>query len=334
LNQLLERLPSDQRKKIRQVKQPDWIDPMLATLTDNRFSDQNWIFERKLDGERCLTFQSDRKLRLMSRNQEVINNQYPELVRAFHQLNMDEFIVDGEIVAFRGNLTSFSELQDRMHVSDPSETLQKKVKIYYYLFDLLYLDGSDLTQVSQRERKSLLKAFIHYKDPIRYVNHHNCEGEAFFKEACNKGWEGIIAKRADGIYVHSRSKDWLKFKCVLRQELVIGGYTDPHGSRQGFGALLLGYYDDQQLIYAGKVGTGFDDETLHTLKSKLKSLQQDQPAFEQGDVPNQEVHWVKPDLVAQIGFEEWTSDGKLRQPRYLGLRQDKKPSEVVREQPI
>ncbi len=145
MNTLLERLPPDQKEKIRQVKQPDWVDPMLATLTDKRFSDQNWIFERKLDGERCLTFQSNRKPRLMSRNKEELNKQYPELVQAMHQLDVSEFIVDGEIVAFQGNLTSFSELQNRMHVSGPSEALQKKVRVYYYLFDLLYLDGCDLT---------------------------------------------------------------------------------------------------------------------------------------------------------------------------------------------
>jgi ATP-dependent DNA ligase len=194
------------------------------------------------------------------------------------------------------------------------------------------VDGYDVTQVGLRDRKSLLKRAFSFEDPLRWVPHRNTDGKAFFEEACQKGWEGIIAKQADSPYVHSRSKKWLKFKCVNRQEFVIGGYTDPQGERIGFGALLLGYYEGDDLIYAGKVGTGFDDQALRRLSDRLSSLQRDTPPFSEHDGPSGEAHWVKPKLVAQVGFEEWTEHGKLRQPRFQGLREDKEPEDVVKEE--
>ena len=167
---------------------------------------------------------------------------------------------------------------------------------------------------------------------VRFTSHRNEEGEAYHREACEKGWEGVIAKDARAPYVHSRSKKWLKLKCGHRQELVVGGFTEPEGERTGFGALLLGYYDGDDLLYAGKVGTGFDDDTLESLRERLDSLERDTPPYAEGeDLPRKGVHWVTPKLVAEIGFTEWTEDHRLRHPRFLGLRRDKEAEEVVRE---
>lgn len=333
MNDILKQLPESARQKAKRVEMPSWMAPMLATLTETRFSDENWIFERKLDGERCVAYKEGDSVNLKSRNQEVINAQYPELVYVLKQQDEQRFIVDGEIVAFEGNVTSFSKLQNRMHIEDPEEIRQSEMDVYYYLFDILYFDQYDVTEINQRDRKSLLKQVVFYDDPLRYMNHRNSDGEQYFHEACQKGWEGIIAKNATSPYVHSRSKKWLKFKCINQQEFVIGGFTDPHGERIGFGALLLGYYRQDELLYAGKVGTGFDDETLQRLKDKLDSLERKTAPFAEDDLLTKEVHWVTPELVAEIGFEEWTQDHKLRQPRFLGLRRDKDAGEVVREEP-
>jgi len=328
----LQQLPQDVRGKVNKTSQPDWTEPMLATLTDRRFSDENWIFERKLDGERCLAFCENGHIRLVSRNQKTLNTHYPELVEALEKQQADQFIIDGEIVAFEDNVTSFSRLQQRMHIESEEEARHSSVAVYYYIFDVLHLEGFDLSEIDLRHRKSILKQVLDFNNRIRFVAHRNKEGEAYFKEACDKGWEGIIAKDAHSAYVHSRSKKWLKFKCVHRQELVIGGYTDPEGERIGFGALLLGYYEDECLRYAGKVGTGFDEETLKWLHEKLEDLKQDDPPYhDTEDLPTGNIHWVEPSLVAQVGFEEWTKSGRLRHPRYLGLRKDKKPKKVTRE---
>jgi bifunctional non-homologous end joining protein LigD len=328
---IFEKLPQQARGRLKRAEQPVWVEPMLATLTQRRFSDENWIYERKLDGERCLAFRQAGELRLLSRNQKNINHQYPELVGALQKQATQYFILDGEVVAFKGNVTSFSRLQDRMHIENPDEVLKTGVAVYYYIFDLLYVEGYDVSAVSLRERKVLLKAALKFDDPLRYVIHRNQEGEAYFEDACQKGWEGIVAKDARSPYEHSRSNKWLKFKCLNQQEFVIGGYTSPQGSRIGFGALLLGYYQDNDLQYAGKVGTGFNDNTLKRLSDRLADLVQDALPFSEDDLPTKGVHWVKPKLVAEIGFEEWTEYGKLRQPRYLGLRQDKDARNVVME---
>jgi bifunctional non-homologous end joining protein LigD len=328
---IFEKLPQQARGRLKRAEQPVWVEPMLATLTQRRFSDKNWIYERKLDGERCLAFRQAGELRLLSRNQKNINHQYPELVGALQKQATQHFILDGEVVAFKGNVTSFSRLQDRMHIENPDEVLKTGVAVYYYIFDLLYVEGYDVSAVSLRERKVLLKAALKFDDPLRYVIHRNQEGEAYFEDACQKGWEGIVAKDARSPYEHSRSNKWLKFKCLNQQEFVIGGYTAPQGSRIGFGALLLGYYQDNDLQYAGKVGTGFNDNTLKRLSDRLADLVQDASPFSEDDLPTEGVHWVKPKLVAEIGFEEWTEYGKLRQPRYLGLRQDKDARNVVME---
>jgi ATP-dependent DNA ligase len=195
---------------------------------------------------------------------------------------------------------------------------------------MLSFDGHDIRSLAVRERKNVLRRAISFRDPIRFMTHRVRDGEAYRDEACRKGWEGVIAKRAAAPYVSGRSRDWLKFKCVRDQEFVIGGFTDPQGSRTGFGALLVGYYDDGSLRYAGKVGTGYNAQVLHDLRARLGRLEQDASPFADR-VREKGSHWVRPQLVAQIGFTEWTRDGKLRHPRFAGLRRDKKAADVVRE---
>ena len=324
-------LAEEVQEKVQEKAQPEWVEPMLATLTHDHFSDPDWIYERKLDGERCLAFRDGEEVRLLSRNREEINTQYPELAEALAQMGEERFIVDGEIVAFEDGVTSFERLQGRINLTSEEEARASDVDVYLYLFDILYLRRYGTTQVPLRQRKRLLKRTFSFSDPIRFVTHRTEEGEAFFSEACAKGWEGIMAKKGDSTYEHGRSRKWLKFKCVRRQEFVIGGYTEPHGERIGFGALLLGYYEGDRLCYAGKVGTGFDNETLRTLHDRLSSLERKTPPFDEEGLPADEVHWVTPKLVAAIGFEEWTEENRLRQPRYLGLRHDKAAEDVVKE---
>jgi len=306
---------------------------MLAVLTHQRFSDPGWIFERKLDGERCLAFRRGGRLRLLSRTRQLLNDTYPELVGALGP-QVSDFIVDGEIVAFEGGRTSFERLQRRIQIRDPVAALSSGVRVFYYLFDVLHLDGYDTTALQQRDRKALLRNALSYGDPLRFLPHRNTEGEALYQDACRKSWEGLIAKRADAPYQHRRSADWLKFKCVNEQEFVIGGWTDPTGTRVGLGALLVGYYEDGELRYAGKVGTGYSRAVLEDLRSRLDRLERPEPPFTRDGLSRKGVHWVRPDLVAQIGFTEVTRDGKLRHPRFLGLRTDKRPREVVLERSL
>ncbi|GAA5201752.1 non-homologous end-joining DNA ligase [Rugosimonospora acidiphila] len=305
--------------------------PMLATLTDRYFSDPDWVFERKLDGERVIGTRSGRTATLRSRTGRILDGTYPELVRALRR-QRGNFVVDGEVVAFAGNRTSFERLQQRIGLTDPVRAEASGVPVHFYLFDLLSLAGEDLTGLPLRERKRRLRAAIGFGGPLRYTAHRNTEGEELFAEACRRGWEGVIAKRADAPYRSGRSSDWLKFKCVGEQEFVIGGFTDPTGSRHGFGALLVGVYDGGELRFAGKVGTGFDHQTLTRLRSRMDALATASSPFH-GAVRERGAHWVRPELVAQIGFTEWTRDGRLRHPRFLGLRRDKAARAVVRERP-
>jgi DNA ligase D-like protein (predicted ligase) len=314
--------------------QPDWLEPELATLTRDRFSDPAWLYERKLDGERCLAFRSGDSIRMMTRNQKEVSNNYPEIAGALREQGTTDFIIDGEIVAFAGSETSFELLQSRIHVTSPGPQLLRKVPVFYYIFDVLYAGDQDVRPRPLRERKDVLASLLSFDDPLRFTEHRDTEGEAFYAEACKAGWEGLIAKLADSPYRAGRSKDWLKFKCETNQEFVIGGWTDPQRSRVAFGALLLGYYDpDGKLAYAGKVGTGFDTRTLRSLLDEMEEIVQGEPPFDYGDLPRRDVHWVRPELVAQIGFSEWTRDLQLRHPRFQGLRRDKAASEVVREVP-
>jgi bifunctional non-homologous end joining protein LigD len=326
-------LGPDARRRLRRSAQPDWVAPMLATLTDRRFSDAGWLFERKLDGERCLAFRKGPEVRLLSRTRRQLGRTYPEIADALASQHADDFVVDGEIVAFEGRRTSFGRLQQRLGITDPQVARRSPVRVYYYVFDLLHLDGYDTTALGQRDRKSLLRQALKFTDPLRFTTHRNTNGEAYFAQACANGWEGVIAKRADAPYVSRRSGDWLKFKCSAGQEMVIGGFTEPAGSRVGLGALLVGYYDGADLVYAGKVGTGYSHATLRDLRRRLDRLETKRSQFRRGRIVERGVHWVHPELVGEVLFSEWTRDGKLRHPRFVGLRNDKRPREVVRERP-
>jgi bifunctional non-homologous end joining protein LigD len=313
---------------------PGWVEPELATLTHDKFSDPGWIYERKFDGERCLAYADGAQVRLMTRNRQQVNSTYPELDEALGAQRATGFIVDGEVVAFVGRTTSFAQLQQRLGVRHPDAELRRRVPVYYYLFDVMYANGRDVRQLPLRDRKRILRDLLTFTGPLRFTTHRNRDGEAYWAKACQNGWEGLIAKRADAPYQAGRGRDWLKFKCENSQEFVIGGYTDPQGSRHGLGALLIGYYDDKgQLTYAGKVGTGFDEATLASLRRTLAGLERGRPPFARGSLPRSGVHWVEPKLVGQVGFSEWTTAGQLRHPRYQGLRRDKDPASVTREKP-
>jgi bifunctional non-homologous end joining protein LigD len=298
---------------------------MKAVLADEPFSDPGWIFERKLDGIRGIAHR-DRgdAVRLLSRTNRLMNDQYPEIVAALEAEPCEDFVVDGEIVAFDHGITSFQRLQRRG---------KERVPTFLYVFDILRHDGEDVRDLPLRERKALLRKALRFEGPVRFNPHRNEQGERLFREACKQGLEGLIAKRADSPYRSSRSRDWLKLKCHAEQELVVGGYTAPQGSRTDFGALLAGYYEDGALRYAGKVGTGFDHDTLQTLGERLRQLERDESPFAEVRPIPRGTHWVEPELVAQIAFAEWTRDGRLRHPRFLGLRDDKPARQVVRERP-
>jgi bifunctional non-homologous end joining protein LigD len=305
---------------------------MLATLTQDRFSDPDWIFERKLDGVRCVARRTAAgQVALASRNEQDLTATFPEIAEALAANCADAVVVDGEVVALQGRRTSFERLQGRLGISDPDAARRVGIAVYYYVFDVLELDGADTRREPLLARKKLLRGAIRFQDPLRYTAHRIAAGEDMYRAACARGDEGVVAKRAAASYSGGRSKDWLKFKCVRDQELVIGGWTEPKGSRTGLGALLVGYYDRGTLVYAGKVGTGFGAQTLRRLSEQLAPLAQDSSPFGRGRIREAGVHWVRPELVAQIGFAEWTRDGLLRQPRYQGLRTDKAAVDVVRE---
>ena len=297
---------------------------MKAVLTDERFSDPDWIYERKLDGIRCVAIRDGGRVRLLSRNDLPLNGRFPTVATALEQQRCQRFAIDGEVVAFSGRQTSFAKLADAR---------AGRAKVFFYVFDITWLDGEDVRALPLRERKRLLRDAIDFGDPIRFTTHRNGDGLGYYEEACRKGWEGLIAKRADSPYVTTRSRDWLKFKCEHGQEFVIGGFTAPRRSREDFGALLLGYYRDGALIYAGKVGTGFDRAMLRELGAEMRRRERPTRPFAGDDkIPGvRGATWVEPELVAQIGFTEWTADGRLRHPRFLGMRDDKAARDVVRE---
>ncbi|MER7014605.1 non-homologous end-joining DNA ligase [Saccharopolyspora sp. NPDC000359] len=330
MNDPLRLVDHAEQDELRAWRGGTWHEPALATLTHHQFSDPGWIFERKLDGVRVVAGCDGGRPVLWSRNHKRVDAAYPEIVDALAEQGADRFVLDGEVVAFEGDRTSFARLQKRIHLTDPGVARRTGVSVYYYAFDLLAFGGVDLTRLSLRTRKRLLRECFEFADPLRFSAHRVGTGEEFFREACRRGWEGLIAKRADRPYRSGRSRDWLKFKCVADQEFVIGGFTEPKGSRSGFGALLVGYHRDGRLRYAGKVGTGYDERTLRDLRARLDELARDGSPFAD-EVAEPTAHWVSPELVAQIGFTEWTEDGKLRHPRFSGLRADKRPEDVVRE---
>jgi len=293
---------------------------MAATLTDERFDDPDWIFERKLDGIRCLATRSGTVVSLRSRNDLDLGGRFPSIAAALADQPAERFVLDGEVVAFSGSRTSFQRLGERGR------------NVFFYVFDVLEADGRDVRELPLLERKAVLRRLVRPRGPVRLTPYRRSSGVALHESACRRGWEGLIAKRADSPYVGKRSRDWLKWKCDQAQELVIGGYTEPKGSRIELGALLVGVWEGERLLYAGKVGTGFGRDTLRDLAARLAPLRREDPPF--ADAPRlRSATWVEPRLVAQVGFTEWTRDGRLRHPRFLGLREDKDPRDVVRERP-
>jgi ATP-dependent DNA ligase len=284
---------------------PEWLEPMAATLTQERFSGPEWIFERKYDGIRLLAFKQGPNVRLFSRNR--LPQDHPSVAAAIAELPVGDAILDGE-GAWEG-----------------------ESRIGYFVFDILWLDGRDLTSLPLDERRALLST-LPLKPPLGRVA--TLDGPAPWERACAEGWEGVIAKRRDSRYEHRRSPHWLKMKCEATQELVVGGFTDPQGARVGLGALLVGYYEGDDLVFAGKVGTGFDTLLLLELRARLDGLEIPTTPFTRAKgLPRLRAHWARPELVVQVGFIEWTVHGKLRHPRLLGVRTDKSPREVVREAP-
>ncbi|HEV7684909.1 MAG TPA: RNA ligase family protein [Pyrinomonadaceae bacterium] len=280
---------------------PEWIQPMAATLTQERFNNPEWIFERKFDGIRLLAYKQGSRVELFSRNR--LPQTIPALADAIAKLPQQELILDGEI-DWHGPST-------------------------YHVFDIMWLDGRDLTTLVFEERRSILHKLPLARPLLRVTELHD---DAPWERAQKHGWEGVIAKRRDSVYEQRRSRNWLKMKCELAQELVVGGFTDPQGKRVGLGALLVGYYEGDELVFAGKIGTGFNTELLLDLRAKLDRLEIDKPLFTKAvGLPRLRAHWVRPEIVVQVGFIQWTKHNKLRHPRLLGIRNDKDPREVVRE---
>jgi DNA ligase D-like protein (predicted ligase) len=306
---------------------------MLATLTDRRDFGGDWLLERKFDGERCVARKRDGDVRLESRTGKDLTATYPEVRAALVTQRVREFLLDGEVVAYQGEQTSFSRLQQRLGATAPSPQRIAAYPVVYCVFDILEIDGEVMAHRPLVERRVSLTRAIRPGPAVRLSEAWRDGSQRRFAEACRSGWEGLIAKRTDAPYVPGRSKNWLKLKCVWEQEFVIGGYTDPTGSRTDFGALLVGYHEDGRLRYAGKVGTGYTAARLRDLGAQLRSLETSEPPFTDARPIPRGTHWTRPELVAQIGFAEWTNDGRLRQPRFLGLRDDKRPAEVTRERP-
>jgi bifunctional non-homologous end joining protein LigD len=282
---------------------PDWIEPMAATLTQERFAGPEWIFERKFDGIRLLAFKQGGDVRLFSRNR--LPHHYPAVIAAIADLPPHDLILDGEM------------------------TWRGEENVAYHVFDIMWLDGQDVMSLPTDRRRALLGE-LPLRSPLERVA--ALDEAKPWERACREGWEGVIAKRRDAPYEHRRSPHWLKMKCEAAQELVVGGFTDPQGGRVGLGALLVGYYEADDFVFAGKVGTGFDTKLLLELRARLDALEIEKSPFTKAKgLPRLRAHWVRPEVVVQVAFIEWTVHGKLRHSRLLGIRTDKAPREVVRE---
>ncbi len=294
----------------------DWVEPMKATLTDARFDDADWLFERKLDGFRFLGFVSGDQARLLTRNR--IRHRFPEIEAALIAQELDDFILDGEVVW--GNRRTGAP---RTAGASDGE---------YAVFDIVRLQGHDVTSLPLMERKRLLEEHFAWTYPLVLVEPLPEDGVAAYDRARREGWEGVMAKRRDSVYEHKRSRNWLKMKCDAGQEFVVGGFTEPSGARVGFGALLIGYYDVDDFVYAGRLGTGFTTQLLRDLHGQLLASEIDASPFTRGSgLPKKAAHWVRPEIVVDAVFMEWTSEGKLRHPRFVRVRDDKPPRDVVRE---
>jgi bifunctional non-homologous end joining protein LigD len=313
----------------RKAPLPEFISPQLATPTQTSPAGDRWVHEVKYDGYRILARIDAGAVRLYSRNRRDWTTKFPSIARAAAAVPLENGWLDGEVVILDAKgRSSFQALQNALSITNTGETI-------YYAFDLPYLNGYDLRRVELEERKALLKRLIPESGILRYSEHFHVEGAKFIAEVCGLGLEGMVSKRRDSIYQGTRGNAWLKLKCGRQQEFVIGGFTDPEGSRHGFGALLLGVYDNEgKLRYSGKVGTGFDQALLVKMRRTLDSLVQDTPPFvnpPQG-AEARRAHWVKPELVAQVTFTEWTHDAIVRNASFQGLRDDKRARDVVREE--
>ena len=298
----------------RAAKMPDWLEPMAATLTEERFTGSDWLFERKFDGIRLIAYKCGNDVRLYSRNRLPQN--LPPVAAAITRLPVDEIILDGEIT---------------WDPPSPDGHGEAGAHGGYHVFDILWLNGHNVTSLPLEDRRALLRE-LPLIAPMRRVE--LLDDAEPWERARREGWEGVIAKRRGSPYEHRRSKHWLKMKCELSQELVVGGFTDPQGARVGLGALLVGYYDGADLVFAGKIGTGFDTRLLLDLRARLDALELSRPPFTRAvGLPRLRAHWVRPEIVVQVGFIEWTGNDKLRHPRLLGVRFDKQAGEVVREYP-
>jgi bifunctional non-homologous end joining protein LigD len=280
---------------------PDWLQPMAATLTQDRFTGPDWIFERKLDGIRLLAFSDGADVRLLTRNR--LPRELPAVAAAIRDLPVDNVILDGE------------------------STWDPRTDVAYHVFDILWLNGRAVTDLPLTERYALLDA-LPLVPPLSRVT--ALSGDAPWDHACREGWEGVIAKRLDSSYEHRRSRSWLKMKCELKQDLVVGGFTDPQKSRVGLGALLVGCYQQNDFVYAGKVGTGFDTALLLALRERLDMIEVEKAPFTKAvGLPRVRAHWVLPEIVVEVAFIEWTVHGKLRHSRLLSVRNDRSPGDVV-----
>jgi bifunctional non-homologous end joining protein LigD len=328
----------------RKAPMPHSIHPMLATLIANPFDDDKWLYEIKWDGYRAVTFLDGKSVRLVSRNQNDLTAAYPELRVIPQFLKAHTAILDGEIVALdEEGRSSFSLMQQRTGVGEGGRRIRRTrddIPIAYYAFDLLYLNGYDVMQAQLQQRKQILHDLIVPNELLRYSDHYVGRGMALFEAAAKRGLEGIIAKYRTSGYEQKRSREWLKIKIVRRQECVIGGYTDPRGARENFGSLVLGLYDDKRrLIPVGQAGSGFTGKTHEEMWAKLHELETTRNPFFGKVESDRRVHYVKPELVAQIKFTEWTHEGqsagvKMRAPVYEGLRFDKKPTECRMERAV
>lgn len=343
--ELFKTLGEEEQRALSAAK-PQYWPPMTARLSRQVFSDENWIFERKLDGLRCQAVREGQEVHLYDRSGKLLDANFPQIVEALERLPEDS-VVDGEIVAFDRKQTRIELLQPYLYPDQDALTrapskqaskaagahTEKLPDCWFFLFDILQLGQRDLRNLPLVTRKKILRSAIRFSKPLQFTNHRKGEGERLFDIACRKGWEGIIGKRASSPYRSTRSRDWLKFRCDHQQELVIGGYTLPRGSGKEIGALLMGFFEGGKLRYAGKVGADFDYRTLDRLKRTMDRHRQPRSPFSDR-IEEKNCHWLAPELVCQVGFSEWTRDRKLREPRYLGLRDDKNPREIILETPV
>jgi bifunctional non-homologous end joining protein LigD len=304
---------------------PASLKPMLATLTDSAFDDPDWLFEIKWDGYRAIGSWDGKTAELYSRNGQDFSK-YSEVIEALRRLK-HHVVLDGEVVAVdEDGRSNFGWLQN--YGSDP------KGQLVYYVFDILWLNGHDLSALPLESRKNILKQVVPTGEAIIYSSHVKNKGRQFFKAAANQKLEGIMAKYGLSVYKTGiRSRDWLKIKTHLRQEAVIGGFTEPKGSRKYIGALILGVYEGAELVYMGHAGGGIPSKQLPQLRKQLENLERQTSPFNDKIRPNAPVHWVQPKLVAEVSFSEWTADRRMRQPIFIGLREDKAAKDVKREMP-